>query len=158
PESAEMLAGRPVPNVRVTAVAARNDPTAVGGDEDLRDAAITGLGRQRLAGGRVPAVDGMRDRGRQRLAAIREVKLPGSAVDSQPLFAGCCVVQMDRTEGGGHRPAIRRESHTAPVGNLVSVLRERAPLFAGVYIKESEENAGLGAKGGERFPVGRECE
>ena len=82
-----------VPEVGVAILTARDDSSAVGSDEDLLDDAISGrLGSERLAGGRVPAINGPLDGARQRFAVIGEMETDGFSVDAEPFFKGGRVV------------------------------------------------------------------
>ncbi len=145
-----------VPDVDIASLTAGDDPAAAGRDQDLPDETVAGrLGGQRFSGGRVPAVDGTIHGGGQRFPFVREVQVVGFSVDAQPLFPGRHVVQADRSAGGGHRLAVRREGHAAGPLPQVAVLGERAPFLAGVHVKEPEEGAALSAERGQGFAVGR---
>lgn len=154
-ESTKMLSACAIPNVDFAILAARDNPAAIGTHDYLFDNTITRLGRQHLTGSRVPAIDGSADGSRQRLAAIGEMKVAGCAIDAQLFYPGGAVIQMDRTERSCYRFAIRRESDAAAERPMIVLLRECLEFFAGGYIKEPEKNAGLSAKGGQRFPIGR---
>src|SRR5262249_36931115 len=86
-EPAEVLAARAVPDVGVNILPARDDALSVTRYQDLANDAIAGLGRQRLARGRVPPIDGAVHGADQRLAVIGELKVAGAAVDAETFFA-----------------------------------------------------------------------
>ena len=90
-----MLAGPGVPDVRVAVLPAGDDPLAVARHRDLGDRAVPARGDERLARGRVPAVDRAGDRPDERRPVRQKPQPARLAVDLQPLLAGGGVEQPD---------------------------------------------------------------
>ena len=152
-QHAEEHCRRAVPDDNV-ARSVGDDAAAVGGDEDLLDDAIPALGRQRLSGGRVPAVDGPVHGAGQRFAAVREVQVAGPS--------GRCAAVLRRSSRRTRRSESPAAATVLPSGEKATLPRvaggRRPSGTPSAPCRCPHRRAGgrrLACQGGQRFPVGR---